>query len=247
MVSTEMARCIAKITGDGCLCQNYIRYNNHCRELLEEFVNAIQTEFCHSSFTYGAGNSGTPFVQIHGKKIISTFLEFLPSYRSGDVYVPPKIFDASREAKKAYLRALFDDEGSVCIRIFAKTGEWKRNLKIDSKSLRLLEGIKVLLSEFKVSTNEIRNCTKKDKRWYYLGISGHKNFVNFNNEIGFTHPLKQQKLSFLLQTYTKTIIRNNKEFLLLENELKKLLKPRKAAQQYPIQYQKCEQLSHFPA
>lgn len=230
MLTVEMARCIAKISGDGCLYYRYIRYNNTCQELREEFIADVKKEFNHFKFTYGKSNSGTPFVQIHGKALIGKFLEFLPSYKSEDIYVPSQIFEASEEVKCAYLRALFDDEGSVGIRIFEKTGEWKRNVKIDSKSRKLLEGIKFLLQTIGVSSNEIRMCTKQDKFWYYLGISGRANFSLFASKIGFTHPLKQQKLVFLLRTYKMTYRRNYVSFIVLQEELKKLLKPHNAAQ-----------------
>ena len=230
MITVEMARCIAKISGDGCLYYRYIRYNNTCKELREEFVADVKKEFNHTKFTYGVSNSGTSFVQIHGKALIGKFLEFLPSYKSADIYVPAQLFAASIEAKSAYLRAIFDDEGSVGIRIFAKTGEWKRNIKIDSKSYALLEGIKALLLEFGISSNNIRRCDKKDKYWYYLGVSRRENFEQFSKFIGFTHPLKQKKLLFLLRTYKVTYKRNYLCFVILQKELKKLLRPHKAAQ-----------------
>ena len=225
MITIEMARCIARITGDGYLYYRYIRYNNTCKELLEEFEQDIRKEFNHTKFTYGITNTRTLFVQIHGKHIISKFLKFLPSYKSGDVYIPLQILGASKIVKRVYLRALFDDEGNVGIRIFAKTGEWKRNVKIDSKSYRLLEGVKALLLDFDISSNRIRRCDKGDKYWYYLGISGHENFIRFSKYIGFTHVLKQEKLIFLIKTYTKTYKRNYTEFLKLKEEFQKKIMP----------------------
>ncbi len=222
MVSIEMARCVARITGDGNLYYRYIRYSNTCKELLDGFVRDISKEFNHHSFTYGITNTGTPFVQIHGKALISKFIEFLPSYKSADVYIPKQVLNASGEVKRAYLRALFDDEGSVCIRVFGKTGEWKRNIKIDSKSYLLIEGIKTLLSELNISSNNIGRCDKEDKYWYYLGISGRENFIRFAKEIGFSHPVKQQKLLLLLKTYKKTYKRNYSGFSELKQELEEI-------------------------
>ncbi len=228
MISIEMARCVAKITGDGCLSGHYIRYNNTCPELITEFVSDIQHEFNHSKFTHGITNSNTPFVQIHGKRILNEFLAILPSYRSADVHVPDVIISASPDVKAAYLRALFDDEGSVCVRIFNRTNEWKRNVKIDSKSLTLLQGIKILLLDFGIETNKISTCTKEDKMWHYLGISRKENFVKFEKNIGFSCSIKMEKLDFLIRTYKKTYKRNPSDFLLLKDELKKIIKPRTA-------------------
>jgi replicative DNA helicase Mcm len=220
MVTVEMARCIAKITGDGCLYYRYIRYNNTCKELLEEFVSDIKKEFKHCKFTYGITNTKTPFVQIHGKSIIGSFLNYLTSYKSVDVFVPSQILSASKKVKRVYIRALFDDEGSVGIRVFAKTGEWKRNIKIDSKSYDLLKGLNILLSEFGITTNQIKMCRKGDKSWYYTGVSGYQNFVKFSNEIGFSSLIKRKKLALLIKTYGATYKRKFSEFLKLVEELK---------------------------
>jgi len=205
MISKSMARCIARISGDGYLYHRYIRYANKCPELIEEFKKDIKQEFGNVKFTEGIGNSGTPFVQIHGKYIIDQFLNYLDNYHSDKISVPKCIQMSDKDIKAHYLRAYFEDEGCVAIRKFQKTGEWKRNLTISSNSLKLLEGLKILFLEFGIISNRIipnRRGLSKDNT-YVLSITGRSNFKKFCICFPLIHPDKTSKLRFLLESYIR--------------------------------------------
>lgn len=181
MITESFARCIAKISGDGNLYYRYVRYNNTCKELLDEFEEDIKAEFGDVTIYKGIGNSGTSFVQVYKKHIIQKFLEYLPSYKSSDIRIPLEIKKSEKKIKKQYLRALYDDEGSPCLRIFSKTKEWKRNLTLTSNSTTLLNDVKRMLLGFSIRTSNLRrnnNYSTRDKS-YYIGITGKSNFVRF--------------------------------------------------------------------
>jgi len=210
MVSVEMARCIAKISGDGNLSRHYIRYSNNSKLLRDEFKKDIIFVFGKIKFTEGVGNSGTPFVQIHGKFIIAKFLSYLSSYKSNYVFVPECVKNSENLVVFQYLRALFDDEGTVSLRIFNKTNEWKRTLAISSNSLQLLNDVAELLFKFGIKTQRVfRNKPMSNYDFtYVLGICGKKNYEMFRQFIGFKIIYKKLMLDILIESYGNTYFRN---------------------------------------
>jgi len=229
MISKNFARCLAKISGDGYLYYRYIRYNNTCKELLEEFEQDIIREFGNIKITKGTTNTGTPFIQVHGKKIINKFLEHLPDYRSEVIKVPNQIIEGPNIIKKEYLRALFDDEGSPNLRLFNKTKEWKRNLNLTSNSIRLLKDVKeLLLKNFNIKTNKIfknKNNSNYDKS-FVLGITSKDNFIKFMENIGFKVPYKKEKLSLIIKSYGNTFSRNKEGFNKIKEKLDLITRPK---------------------
>jgi len=221
VVSESLARCLAKISGDGYLYSTYIRYNNTCKVLREEFKKDITNEFGNVHFTEGVVNSGTPFVHVTRKNIVKVFLKHLPDFRSDFIYIPPSVRRSSRRIQKEYLRAFYDDEGSPSLKLAYKTREWKRCIALTSNSYRILEEIKSFLEYLsQIHSNKIIR-TKPHSNYdqsYVLTITGKKNFIKFQRHIGFKHPRKIKKLQLLLDSYNATS-RNKAAFEKLKNEL----------------------------
>lgn len=227
-----MARCIAKISGDGYLYYRYIRYSNQCRELVDEFKQDILKEFGNVKITEGISNSGTPFAQIHGKRIINCFLDYLKDYRSFYIFIPEKIINSSLGVKRQFIRAFYDDEGSPSLRLSSKHMEWKRSISLCSNSYRILQEIKnILLNNFDIPSNRIiRNKPDSEEdRSYLLFITGRVNIVNFRNRIGFLHPTKKRKIDLIIESYGCGYIRNKEGFYWIFDEYNNLMKKKRTA------------------
>lgn len=222
MISKNFARCLAKISGDGNLYYRYIRYSNTSRILLQEFKEDIRKVFGNVKFTEGKVNSGTPFIQIHGKAIIGEFKKYMKSYKSDDIIVPDVIMNGSKAIQREYLRAFYDDEGSPNLRLFKVTKEWKRNINLCSNSIRLLKDIKILLLEsFGIETNRIFKNKNNDDydRSFVLSVTGKDNFIKFKECVGFKIPYKQEKLDLMIKSYGNTFSRNREGFDKIKEKL----------------------------
>ncbi len=211
-MSYELVRIIANVSGDGNLNRRYIRYSNKCSELRDIFVSAVHSEFGPIHIIKGICNSGTPFVQIQNKLIRNKLLEFHPNYKSEFLFVPD-IIKLDKDLSSKYLQAIYDDEGSVGLRLFRKTGEWKRDISISSKTEPFLTELKLMLIEhFGIKSGKIIFNKNKTGCWYSFIITGRSNLELFCKNINFGHPLKQQKLKLLLESYGKTFHKNRTGF-----------------------------------
>jgi intein/homing endonuclease len=175
-----IARIVAHLMGDGCVTSRYMRYNNTNEYLLEQFKTNMTQEFGKNiHFIDGTVNSGTRFTQIQNKEILEKLFEIAKSYKSGEIEVPTKVMNADIEVKKAFIRALFDDEGSVKLSVCQKNGKIKRDVHMCSKSKRIIKQIKKILeNELKIKCNKIgKDLRKRNNKKYItwiLRITGEK-------------------------------------------------------------------------
>ena len=149
-----LARVVGHLMGGGNVTRRYLRYNNKNKFLLENFKNNMASIFPNIHFIEGAVNSGTSFVQVQNKKLIEYLLGLCKNFKSGNLKFPK--FLKTREMKKEFISAIFDDEGCVALRAFRRTEEIKRNLEIASKSKEFMQEIKLILEEdFDIKCNRI--------------------------------------------------------------------------------------------
>ena len=221
MVSINLARIVAKISGDGHLSKRQIMYFNTSATLREEFKEDIKVIFGKPKMSEGIMSSGTPYVAVFGKSIVNILLQFLPSYNSHDIYIPKEILNSENKILKEYIRTFYDDEGCASLRLNKKTNEWKRSVTLTSNSYNILQQIKEILLNLEIKTNKIiRTKPKSDyDNSFVLGITGKDNFGKFQQEIGFKHPQKAKMLQLILKSYGATS-KNRYNFESLKKEIK---------------------------
>jgi hypothetical protein len=199
-----LARIVSHLMGDGCVTRRYLRYNNKNVALINNFKRCFLMLFPQAHFIEGKVNSGTSFVQVQNKEIISYLFTICPDFRS-DFLKFPQFFD-SYETKREFISAIFDDEGCVGLRVFKKTGEIKRNLEMASKSQGFVKDIKdILEKDFMINCNKLisfkRKVNGKEFVTWKLSITGKENFIAFRNKINFFHPIKRKKLDLMIDSY----------------------------------------------
>jgi hypothetical protein len=201
-----LARVVSHLMGDGCVSKRYFAYYNKNQVLLENFKNDVKELFGEIHFISGKVNSGTSFYMIQNKEVLNFLKSLIEDYRSFSLHLPN--FIKTKELKKEFLKAIFDDEGCVALRVFVKTGEIKRNITLCAKSEFFLSQIKgILEKEFIIKCNRlikyVKKVNNKEFPYWVLSITGKDNFVKFKENINFYHPDKKNKLDLMISSYVK--------------------------------------------
>ncbi len=225
----EIASLVGHIFGDGHIGSDrrYFEYSNNNQNLIKEVKNQIFKIF-------GIKPTTEKKTRITYPTIIGEILEAFgapvaPKIQS-QLLIPRWIF-SSEEYKIAFLKAFFDDDGSV---MYSNNYNAKGlNLHItrysDKKeeALELLNQIHLMLKEFSIITGKprvSRTYTKKDGERVvcYINITNYQSLINFHKNIGLTDGNKSKKLRKIVKKYynskdgeVKYIVRKPKKVLVL--------------------------------
>ncbi len=220
-MNAALARCLAKLCGDGHISSKYARYNNTCKTLLSQFEKDLIEIFGEIHLTRGMVNSGTSFIQFQRKAIVEFFLSYLESFGCNKIKIPKEVFDGSMDVRLAFIGSFFDDEGCVGLRFSLSENAWKRNINFYSNSYGILREISEILFLNGISCNKLRRNNKlKDNTWV-LGITGRANISLFRKHVPVAHPRKRYLLDLMVESYGATPSKNTAKFMDLLNRLKK--------------------------
>ena len=140
---------------------------------------------------------------------------------------PLAIWESPRAVIVAYLRGLFDSDGTIVV----ETGRSGMNIRIrlGSSSLRLLRETQLLLNEFGIKSTIVFNTrtgtptgkggyeSKHDS--YVLSLSGFESYQRFLSTIGFSDPEKSRKAR-KYSSYYSAKPRNSRGIYLLPHPTK---------------------------
>ena len=185
--SPAFYRIVAHMIGDGSASGNHVPYYaNTCKQLREQFKTDLN--IFGEVKIYERKPNTTPIVYF--PKVITDILSHILKIRfSYPDHIPKQIFNASDECKSAFLRALFDDEGTI-----------STNLAISMSNFNLIKELRILVGSLGIGTNNIlikKNKSYKDN--FYLSIKRNY-FKEFKEKIGFDHPEKMRNLEFAIVT-----------------------------------------------
>jgi len=191
----NLAKFIAHVQADGCQPKNTntFSYANQNLHLIFEFSDVALKLFkvkpwrtCKQPGLYCAG---------FANKGVKKFLRGIKFY-SIDWEVPYFVKTGDANAKASYLRAFFDDEGSV---VFSPHG---KNLdRVISMMLINKNGVLELIELLKCFEIECKFHGPYKEKYYELKISGKQNLIKFYERIGFIGLDKQKKLMGAINSY----------------------------------------------
>jgi len=214
---------VGLIAGDGSISRSRsetgyggysIRFSNSDETLLEKYTSII-TKLFGVNYSISRGNSSRPPDVRFGSKIVAEILRTLgvpESPKSARIAIPDVVLNLPNNLIAAYLRGLFDTDGSCNAR---KSGSSSAQLYTTSKELA--EGVQLALLKFGITgrvrirprdgvttsftvDGDIKTITSSSDM-YVVTIYGRGNLTRYYEHIGFTHPKKQDTLVKILNSY----------------------------------------------
>ena len=194
ILSVPKARIIAHLIGDGSVYKSNNDYNIKYEVKDPESLNSFEQDMMEVyglKLTKGWHPSGftgklIPFVRLRSKLVYEDLLNFA-SYKSQNWEIKNELTKSSKEIKKEFLKAFFDDEGSVIVR------NKRVEVRIYSINLKGLMQIRDILLEFELESRIVPGYG--ERRNVFAIIL--KNPLKFKNEIGSGLQRKQVKLESL--------------------------------------------------
>ena len=188
--SREIYRIVAHIMADGSASKGKTPYYaNTCKELREQFKKAL------AIFGEMKIYERKPQVVelVYFPKVVTDILSHLFDVQfTYPNRLPKLIFTASKEFKKIFLQALFDDEGTI-----------SAQLVLTIHNIDIMEKIKFLINSLGVNTGKVMvhyYPYKMNKVYFQIPK---KDYKLFQQEIGFSHPEKAKKLEFAIKTQNR--------------------------------------------
>jgi tRNA-splicing ligase RtcB len=217
----KLARCVADITGDGHLqIQEWRHLASFFSKEMEE-IEAVKKRFkelfdvegriyVDKSTSVKCKNSKERYMLFFISKPVSLFLKEIGTpvgnKTNKKFKVPGWIYRGKKELKAAYLRGLYDNEGSIFYS--PASGEnvrWRisfqmaKNEEILDSGIYFMNQLRKMLSDFGVKSSPVRtfplNTRKDESKSISMKFDIEKtSFRNFYKYVNFEHPIKKQKL-----------------------------------------------------
>jgi len=192
LLTKEKARIIAHLIGDGWIGQSNHDYNMKYEVAEPELLDSFECDLVRVYGlppTHGTNPSGKtgkliPFVRLRSKIVYEDLMSYA-DYYSKNWKIKKQIFKASAEIKIEFLKALFDDEGSVI-----PQGK-SAIVRLYSININGLKQIQFLLGEFSIESKIVPGFGLK-RNVYALTI---RDIGLFKSKIGFNLQRKKDLLN----------------------------------------------------
>ncbi len=211
-LTSDLAQLVGYIQGDGHKSTDYsFKMTDSDKSLLRYYTKLIKNLFQINSFIRERKDTKTPTFTLEVNSVyLLRFLEtnFSTIFsKSCEIRIPEIIKKAPKKIQQAYLRGLFDAEGSVV------TG-----VKFCSYNSKLRRQVQFLLYQLNIpaAIHDKRNIVR---------FASPFAIRNFADQIGFTSPTKMKKLKNLLGTFSdKRFIYPSSLIPISSQDLAKILK-----------------------
>ena len=195
VINEDFAEILGHICGDGSISRSHpgkgtgFRYTNSEPALVNNFIRLVKDVFgeiepniqVRDGYNYTRPNYYLQYPSVMSAFVLSVF-DYKPDE---DMDIPSFIFDMSKEAKARFLRAIFDDEGTVM--------KNDKKIQFGLKPIKPLLNVKKLLSELGIKTGGVYKGSI-----YKFEIAEQNSILLFSEIIGFKHHKKIERLKFMI-------------------------------------------------
>jgi len=214
--SPQLASLVGHALGDGHIRSNYeFGYISKNDYLLDKVATFGKNVFGLNKIVKSNRINGIKI--IYFPRIFGRFLCLAGAIKGNKTLqsfiVPNWIKNGSNDVKRAFLRALFDDE--ACVKVSKNSNDITfvmcKYEELVTSLEEFLEGLRHLLNEFKIKSGRVRLRAKyedrerREKVEMGFTICGKRNLVAFQKEIGFYHPDKSRKLNNAISSYVYNV------------------------------------------
>ncbi len=193
-MNEDIAFLLGALVSEGSFHNGQIVFNNKDIDFYNKVKEIVIKEFKGVSLYEREIKGNCKELSIYHQKVVK-FLENIGLVigKADEKEIPFSVLLSKKEVIKTFLQSLFEGDGSVVFHIDKRHKGKTVELGYISKSLKLIEQLKILLLNFGIVTT----TPYKDKRndCYKLLISGYKNIKRFKEEIGFYSKKKNQELN----------------------------------------------------
>ena len=189
-MNEDIAFLLGALVSEGSFHQKQIIFNNQDLEFYTKVKEIIKKQFPGVSLYERSIKGNCQELSLYHQKAVK-FLENigLENVKSEQKEIPFAVLYSKKEIIKQFLIALFEGDGSTTSHKDKRHQGKSIELNYNSKSLKLIKQLKVLLLNFGIVTN---NPYRDDRNsCYKLIISGKENIQRFKEEIGFFSPRKK--------------------------------------------------------
>ena len=201
-LTEDLAFLLGALTAEGTVQEHRIEFCNNRGDFADEFRAAWQRVFptCRLHIAQrepsSYGKQSYWQMQIVSQQVVGFLHNLGLQGKSGQRHVPEVVLRAPQKVVAAFLRGLFEGDGSV-----ERSGRSLLRVSLCSQSEAMLKQVQIILLRFGVVASRTSDASHH-RSTYRLAINGRENLTQFARRIGFVSRAKQEKLAEVVALLT---------------------------------------------
>ncbi len=192
-MSNDLAFILGALVSEGSFHKKQILFNNKDKDFYNKVRLSIKRIFKGIQIYERDVRGGCRELSVYEQKVVQFFENIgLKNAASGDKRIPFSVLESKKQHIAAFLKGLFEGDGSVNVNTDKRHGGKSIELAYHSKSKKLISQLKTLLLQFGIAT--AAQDTDKRNNCFKLRLLGRDAIVSFKREIGFFSEKKSKKL-----------------------------------------------------